>query len=647
MTWIKRHAPLQPILILTVILVIACTAIGVGLPFYLSSSRSSELLMRDLATQVAKSTEERALRYLHSAPPLTEMLSEMAEGGDLNMQDEARVLDICIDAKRSFSNFAWVSFAAANGSFFAAYEDESGLLVTKRKIVGAETEVENFKVEDKNLVSIGTEKSDYDPRKRPFWKDALQTPQGSWTKPYHMYTTNEPAIAYVRPLYVGDQLMGMWIIEYTTGDLSQFLTLQKKMIGIDTTLYSEGGEVVAKSEGIATKDNNFVYEQVFPKEESIPWKIVTIIPKERFFAPIQKQARDAIILSIGLSLLFGTIGAVFFGSISKKLKEIAFEMHEIGNFRFTEKFFTSRPSFVNEVNMMSIACDRMKIGLGSFVKYVPMNLIQNLIQSGQIAQLSGKKVEMSCLFSDIIGFTDLSEKLSAEMLLEILGEYLTEMGDVIDHHRGQVDKFVGDSIMAIWGAPEPLVNHAYMACLTSLAMQKKLAELREKWDREEKPKLYQRIGINTGLMAVGNIGSPKRMEYTAIGDPVNLASRLEGLNRYYGTSILVGEACADQVMEDMLLRPLDWVSVKGKLQPVLIYELICKREDADEATLKGVVQYSLGLQAYRDRNFKLAKEYFEKALKDQPTRMMLERCDLYLQNPPPADWKGVTIMTQK
>lgn len=692
----KISFELRPLLVLSVVLIILCTALSVGIPLYLSSKDSLETLWGHLSSQIANGTTERTLRFLHNAKPFTEVVTKLAQAKELDLDNDKQILDLCYFTASSFPRFAWVSYIKTDGTFLAAYNTEEGTVeATKRTIDVSKTPstlIQNYEMDQNDNFKLIKEYRDtYDPRTRPFWKNGLNTKEGAWSNPYTLYSTKEPAVAFSKPQYLGDTLVGMWIIEYTIASMNDYLRELKIAIGSDGFLITNDGSLIARSTIISAQGNKplninelsssdeensilkkawkasrlipdhngtfyfddyFAHIQPFPKESMMPWNVLTIIPKASFFGTIDRQAWITLTLSLGLCAFFAILGALFFGHISKRLKNIADEMQAIGSFRFSDISLIPKSSFVTELNMMNKASDRMKVGIGSFAKYVPIDLVHDLIASGQPATLSGRKIEMSILFSDIEGFTDLAERLSADELLELLGDYLTAMSETISSCSGEVDKFIGDAIMAFWGAPKPLDKHAHFACLGALAMKHKLDELHIKWKSESKPLLYQRIGINTGLMVVGNIGSPRRMEYTAIGDAVNLASRLEGLNKYYKTQILLGENTAKQVMNEFVVRPIDYVSVKGKINSTLIYELVGTKEETSAHTLEAVNTYTLGLEAYRKREFSKSKKYFEEASKlfdekDKVSIIMIERASQYLKEPPPEDWKGVTIMTQK
>jgi adenylate cyclase len=236
--------------------------------------------------------------------------------------------------------------------------------------------------------------------------------------------------------------------------------------------------------------------------------------------------------------------------------------------------------------------------------------------------------------------------------VEHLGEYLQAMSAQVQAVGGTVDKYIGDSIMAFWGAPDPHADHALAACTAAVRNQQLLRQLREKWRGEGKPPFSARIGINTGEVVVGNIGSAARMNYTVIGDAVNLASRLEGLNKFYGTEILISESTYEEAREGIVARPLDWVSVKGKTEAVLVYELLgLKGESPGDEVEELAALFAGALAQYRRQSWTEAAGLFEKVLErkpeDAPAREMLRRCRDYQAQPPPADWDGVHRMKEK
>lgn len=379
------------------------------------------------------------------------------------------------------------------------------------------------------------------------------------------------------------------------------------------------------------------------------WFVAIVFPFRDFFGSITRN--NIILYSIAAFFVFLAIiiGLNISKRISEPLSALSIETEKIRNFELESREHIG--SFLEEVERMSDSVDNMRNGLRSFKKYVPSDLVKELIKMGKEATLGGEKKSLTVFFSDIAGFTTISEKLEPEQLVEFLGEYLGEMTKIIHDHKGTVDKFIGDAVMAFWGAPIDFSDHAFMACKAALRYREKLSKLGKIWKSQGKPDFYSRIGINTGEIIVGNMGFEDRMNYTVIGDPVNLASRIEGLNKSYGTTIMIGEETYRIVKDEMETRFLDIVAVKGKKKGVRLYELMAEKGQITSARIENRKYYEEGLSFYLDRQFENAKASFQKALRiyleDLGSEVFIKRCDEFLKNPPDEKWNGVYIATSK
>lgn len=287
--------------------------------------------------------------------------------------------------------------------------------------------------------------------------------------------------------------------------------------------------------------------------------------------------------------------------------------------------------------------------MGAFARYVPEKVVKELLAHPEKLALGGEERFMTVLFSDIASFTSISETMTPSELVQLINEYLTEMTDVVLDHNGIIDKYEGDAIMAEFGAPVYFEDHALKACNAALHMQDRLKKLSKKLEKENRPILKSRIGINTGNMIVGNMGSNKVFDYTVLGDEVNLASRLEGANKIFGTYIMISESTHQIVKDHLVTRTLDMIRVKGKQKPVRVFELIGRKEDGYLGDMLST--YENGIRYYRDRKWDQAVECFKYCLKrhqdDGPTRLYLRRIYEYMKNPPPPDWDGVFTMKTK
>ena len=287
---------------------------------------------------------------------------------------------------------------------------------------------------------------------------------------------------------------------------------------------------------------------------------------------------------------------------------------------------------------------------GAFNFYVTPSVVNEMLRNPDKLKLGGEKKELSVLFSDIRGFTTLAEDMEPETLVSLLNEYLTEMTEVVFEFDGLLDKYIGDAIMAVWGAPLEQADHPLRACRTALKMLDRLTKMQQKWEAEGTPRLDIGIGLNTGTMVVGNMGSDRRFDYTVMGDSVNLASRLEGINKEYGTQVMISEFTYERVKVDFFCRELDAVRVKGKERPVKIFELVALRSEEDPR-IPIIEPFAQGLHHYRTQEWELAELKFNQVLVSLPddvaARLYLQRIASLRQEPPQPGWDGVYTMTRK
>ena len=287
---------------------------------------------------------------------------------------------------------------------------------------------------------------------------------------------------------------------------------------------------------------------------------------------------------------------------------------------------------------------------GLFGTYVPKELVDEMSKNPGEYSMKGESREMTVLFSDVRDFTSISEGLTPEGLKDLMNTYLTAMTEHVQRQRGTIDKYIGDAIMAFWGAPLPDADHAKHALQTAIAMQKGLRDLDVPFAKRGWPELHIGVGLNCGMMSVGDMGSKFRRSYTVMGDSVNLASRLEGLTKEYGVGILVTENIVKKVPE-YLFREVDKVRVKGKLHGVAIFEPVGPQAEAGEETVKEVDRFHRALEAYRaqrwDEAENLMKNLAYAAPKTKLYKLYLERIAHFRRSPPPADWDGVFVFTTK
>jgi len=375
-----------------------------------------------------------------------------------------------------------------------------------------------------------------------------------------------------------------------------------------------------------------------------------VIPESDVLGDINRNTERLIAILAGFVVVVG-LGAALLAwrSIGRPLGQVTANLKELESFRLDR--IKAIPSSFSEIAQVSAATMRMSASLASFQKYIPTELVRTLFARGIEAELGGERRELTILFMDLANFTHIAEELG-DGLVAFLGNYLSEMSTRIQEGGGTIDKYMGDAIMAFWGAPVPSAEHALEACRAALACQACLARL----DRESlgrgMPQIRARIGVNTGRVLVGNVGSRERLNYTVIGDPVNVASRLEHLNKTYGTEIIIGQNTYEAAREHILVRPLDRVAVYGREMGLEMYELLAMKGDAAAAMTGWIAVYEEGRTALRARDWDRAIALFRRVIAlrggcDSVSALQIARAQAFKTSPPPADWDGLVVMESK
>jgi adenylate cyclase len=371
------------------------------------------------------------------------------------------------------------------------------------------------------------------------------------------------------------------------------------------------------------------------------WRAGVIGPSDYYLARPHRARRWIAIAAVGILALLGTILLLATAATRRALRRVLAESERMRRFEFDPA-----PSHSGFADVAAVLDDleRAKTALRGLSRYAPVDLVRRLYADKIEPKLGGELRTVTLMFTDIEGFTTFAETTPPERLALLLGAYFAAMTEAVTAHGGTVDKYIGDALMVMWNAPASQPDHALRACRAALACRRAGDALfaSELW--QGVPPLNTRFGIHTDDVMVGHFGAPERFAYTALGDGVNLASRLEGLNKAYGTTILVSGAVAEKVRGTLLLRHLDRVAVKGKLQGVDVYELL---GEAEEARLACARRYEEALQAYLARDFAGAVALLAPQLDDPPSAVLHQRCQGLTAAPPPPDWRGVHAWTTK
>jgi len=517
---------------------------------------------------------------------------------------------------------------------------------------------ENFKV----LVSEEYPQTQFDPRTRPWYKGALQTTGLYWSGVYDFFETNRPGVTVAKSLYnTQKKLFAVIGADLSFELLSEFFAKQTIVKNGKAFVLDEQGTIVIPEkdpqyfttiapEAVTQAFKTWKSEKLsqlelrwkgvtylcniepFPRKNEEDWLVAILVPHSDFFSEIEATQRQALFMVLFV-LTLSSLGVVFFAArISKPIVRLSREVDKVRQLDFSkEERVHSR---IKEIFLMDVAISLLRSAVRSFTHYVPKEIVQELFSQGKEIQLGGEKREVSVFFSDIEGFTPIAEAQPTEALMAQLSEYFDGMSKIILSGQGTIDKYIGDSVMAFWGAPRSLADHSAACAQTALSCHAFVEEFNRRAAERGQPLFKTRFGINAGVAIIGNIGTPERMNYTLIGDMVNAASRLQGQNKVYGTSILIGEAVRKGLDERFVLRPIDRVEVKGKKEKIALFELVGMRGGPKEIApssemLELCERFSRAYEALQEGNKSLARELFEGLHRDfpqdLPTKLYLER----------------------
>jgi len=372
------------------------------------------------------------------------------------------------------------------------------------------------------------------------------------------------------------------------------------------------------------------------------WYVCLYVPEKVLFSNAYWHFYLAIGILAAVMIISVILSIILARSASKPIESLVQLAQKIGKLDFTHK--VRADSKIIEIKNLAHSMNLMQIGLQAFTQYLPKDVLKSLFDAGTGAIPGGNEKDVAIMFADIVNFTHYSENLSPNDLVLQLNEYLGCFSSVIIRNQGTVDKYIGDAVMAYWNAPRNCDDYAFKACKTAIQGLQKLSFLQEKWVRLNKPVFKARVGINTGNVVLGNIGTEEHLSYTVIGDNVNLASRLEGLNKVYGTTIMISDVTLKACGDRLVTRPIDLVGVKGKDKKIMVHELLGIAEETSESTIKFCTDFKIAFAAYFKKDWSAGLSLFQKLASENPDdklcQIYVDRCRDYQQNPPDASWDG-------
>lgn len=709
-----QSARLPPFRAVLVAVLLALVIGSLGVVVWLSH-RSAQGTAQRLALQVLDQQAERVQgeieAVLREASLQGQVTAKLLAAGVLPPDDCTQLVHALHEALVASPRLSYLSFGReTNGNYCHAVRGSKGNLSVRTVLRGADGHLTltDYARENRALRQIDrqTGMDGRDPRPRPYYKAAQAAGKSVWTETYLFLAAREdldvPGVTYATPVKSQDgSLLGVVSADFDLYALSSFLGKlaltdragsfvvelrhdgSRRVIAhpephwLTEPLASGGADFVpverikdervrlvldhfgSSSQELPARDDfeftgekrgrHFAQMRRIRNAEGLDWLLCLTVPADEILRDANQALQHQLLVALACALAAVLLGWLLSGAITRPLQALAAQARQIGQFELGEPAKSS--SRVRELAELGRSFETMRAGLRSFRKYVPAELVRQLVQSGIEAKPGGHRDVLTIFFADIAGFTTVAESLAPEALTQWLGEYLDAMTTIVLQEDGTVDKYIGDAVMAFWGAPKPYGDHAYAACRTALLCQRKMAELQKVWSQRGLPPVACRIGVNTGAAMVGNVGSNERLEYTALGDAVNLASRLEGANKFYGTLILIGDTTRQIAANRIIARPVDKLSVKGKRDGVVVHELLALRFECDDTTRKLADVHAQAFERYLAGDFSTASELCDQVLalrpSDGPAEVLKMRCRSYLAHPPRGEWSGVFRADEK
>jgi adenylate cyclase len=517
--------------------------------------------------------------------------------------------------------------------------------------------------------------SSYDPRVRPWFKDAVDKKELVISNPYIYATTGLPGITVAMPFYSGGQLAGVLAVDILLDSLSQYLKERPVSARSVSLIVDREGLVVAHPDaqqalkrdlagnlarvrlneladplpamafglraGQPGSRFNFNHQgeeyvamfSPFPAEFGKAWDVVIVAPLDDFVGELKSNNRKLLIFGLAAIALQVILIYVLSRRIARPLEQLERQVLEVQDFRPPRGAPVRSP--IREIASLAQAVATLQGAISAFSAFVPRELVRQLVGAGQKLELGGRSRFLTVMFTDLESFSSWAEATPAQELLTRVSAYFEVVTRAVNQQSGTLDKFIGDGVMAFWGAPALLEDHAYNACVAALRIERGMDELNARWAAEGLAPLNVRIGIHSDAVLVGNMGSAERMSYTVMGDGVNLAARLEGTNKEFGTRVCVSHSVYREAGERLWLRRIGMVTVKGRRSDLQVYELLGLREGdaallADADTVRLCQQSNEAYEAFERGEWEVAEEKYRAIVQawpeDKLARVMVLRC---------------------
>ena len=372
------------------------------------------------------------------------------------------------------------------------------------------------------------------------------------------------------------------------------------------------------------------------------WIVGIVVPRDFYLGDLRQTQKQVLLGTLLLIILIILAGSLILRSVVRSHSLILKETARMNEFEFSPgRHF----SYLRDVADVLLGLEKAKTAMRAMSKYVPVKLVRQLYRKGEEPVLGGMSAELSVLFTDIKDFTTLAESMSPDELAEALGRYLQVMAETIQGEKGTIDKYIGDAVMTFWNAPEPVAGHEILACRATLRCRDALQKMYDSPGWGKAPQFETRFGLHRCVAMVGHFGAPERLNYTAMGDGINRASRLEGLNKYYGTHLIASENIHAAARDAFEFRLLDRVAVKGKSEGIVIYELLAERIEGRPRS-ESMDRYEQAFALYQQADFAAALGLLDGLVEDPPSCILAQRCREFLHHPP-SHWNGIHVFAAK
>lgn len=684
-----RTYRLQLVVFFSFLALFALIVAGIVVYGYHSNSEIMLQSSDELLYQISETVIRQTINHLDPASKVGHLLKRIIEHGDSFADSPSLIETISLEALEIYQQFSAVYLGDEGGNFVMAHRLDDGNLATR--IVSRTSEPIGVMEVDRGadwqvIATRSTSIIDFDPRERPWYVLAKAGEKVVWSREYRLFTDKVPGITCAHPVFGPDGVfVGVVGIDFRLNELAEFLkSLKIGESGVAFITDSEGNVLAYPEKAEAKLDNvksprspmqenlktgyikgaidkfamdksqrfTFSHQGVryiasfrpFPASFGRDWALGIIVPEDDFIGPIARAHETTLLFSFWLLIIGGFLTSTIARELADPIKKLTLEAEKIQNLDFEGDIDLQSP--ITEIQAMSETMGSMKKALGAFKKYVPSEIVQALVHDRGEAKLQAQAEQITLMFTDITDFSAITEKVSPAELMEQLSEYFDTIAAIIHRYGGTIDKYIGDSVMSFWGAPGKDHDQAEHACRAAIDIIVAVGKLNQKWQKANKQLLETRIGINTGVSLIGNFGSSDRFNYTAVGDSVNLASRLEALNKIYHTSIIISETTMENIGADFVYRPIDLVAVKGRQKSVKIYQLLGYATHVDAPKWQEVAVISeAALKKYLQRQWHESYDQFQKILDilpdDVTAEMYLGRCRELNDKPPGPDWDGV------